>query len=486
MSVGPLIGAIGLTTGLSFIKYKDPGSASIANQTINVSLLGTSLLLAQYKGYNPIFLNFFLIILVLNIIARSIYKATDRDENGTVSRWDAVSITLSYFIMCWGVFYASNLNSLNFKSRYSSYFAKSVHIGAFLGISLTAYPLATLLPNIGNLPPPGFNKSQSVMLCDNSEYVTHMRPPPQETGLYVGARTTFFDWGEPYSSMYSGTITDPQNPVYIVDVPQYARCMIYLTIDRKTLVVQFGGTMGTQNVITDITFIDQTWTIGGETVNLHKGFYDCYMSIATPVLANVKSLVTASPQLEKIVIAGHSLGGALATISALSLQFSDLDYKWKPSMEVFTIGSPQVGSRNFVNLFNRTINVSIRAANPIDMIPRLLDGVLYHVKGFLPTLTFYTKVGQAHHASTYSNAITNWSLKRVVFFTALPFLIGAGAIVIMYFIIKNGAIIYSRKSLLPPGETPTFVQKLTKLLNFRKSPTPLFSSHIPFVGNSTS
>ena len=467
MSVFPLIGAIGITTGFGFIKYQDPGSASITTQIVNASILGASLFYAQAKGYSPVILSYLFVAIILNIIARSIYKGTKRDENGTISRWDALSITLSYFIACWGVFYASNLTTLNFSARYSSYVAKSVHVGAFLGISITAYPLATLLPNISNLPPPGFNKDQSVMICDNSEYVTHMRPPPNETGLYVGPRTVYFDWGEPFSSMYAGDNADPQNPIYIADVPLYARSMIYLTMNRKTIVVQFGGTQGTQNVLTDITFIDQEWSIGGETVNLHKGFYDCYMSISAAVLENLKTLLLASPTVEKVVIAGHSLGGALATISAVSLQFSDLPSEWKPTMEVFTLGSPQVGSRNFVNLFNRVISVSTRAANPIDIVPRVLDGVLFHVKGFLPTISFFTQIGKAHNSATYSNAIRNWNLPRVVLFTALPFLLGASIIIVLYYLIKVGADYHTRRSLLSAYETPTIVQKLSKFFQLK-------------------
>ena len=394
MSILPLIGAIGITTGFSFIKYKDPGSASITTQIVNASLLGASLFYAQTKGYSPVVLSSLFFVILINIIVRSFYKGAKRDENGTISRWDALSITLTYFIACWGVFYASNLNSLDFSARYSSYIAKSVHVGAFLGVSLTAYPLATLLPNLSNLPPPGFNKSQCVMICNNSEYVTHMRPPPTQTGpywtngLYVGPITEYFDWGEPNHRMYSGDSGDPQNPVYIVDMPQYARSMIYLTEDKETMVVQFGGTQGTQNIITDITFIDQQWSIGGETVNLHKGFYDCYMSISAAVLSNVKTLLLASPTVEKVVVSGHSLGGALATISALSLHYSDLPSQWKP-VEVFTLGSPQVGSRNFVNLFNRSITISIRAANPIDVVPRILDGVLFPCEGVFANNKFF-------------------------------------------------------------------------------------------------
>ena len=161
------------------------------------------------------------------------------------------------------------------------------------------------------------------------------------------------------------------------------------------------------------------------------------------------------------------MGGALATISAVSLQFSDLPSEWKPTMEVFTLGSPQVGSRNFVNLFNRVISVSTRAANPIDIVPRVLDGVLFHVKGFLPTISFFTQIGKAHNSATYSNAIRNWNLPRVVLFTALPFLLGASIIIVLYYLIKVGADYHTRRSLLSAYETPTIVQKLRKFFQLK-------------------
>jgi hypothetical protein len=373
------------------------------------------------------------------------------------------------------VFYASNLSTdIDIKSKYSSFFNKSFHTGAFLGISLTAYPLATLIPNLNSLPPFGFNKDQSVFICDNSEFVTHMQPPPTQTGpywsngTYVGPQTTYFDWTGLKSTMYIGGVNDAQNPIYIVNMPLYSRCMIYLNPEKTSIFVQFGGTQGSQNLVTDLTFFDKTWSIGGRTVNLHQGFYDAYMSIEAPVLSSLKTLLAASPQVKKVVVCGHSLGGALATVSAISLQFSDLPNQWKGSMEVFTLGSPQVGSRNFVDLFDSTIRISVRAANPIDMIPRVLDGVLFHVKGYFPVISFYTKVGNSHFASTYSSAIGNWNLARVLIYTTLPIFIAAATITIIYYVTKHGAAYYKKVTLLSSEENPTLVQKLLKVLKINK------------------
>jgi hypothetical protein len=87
---------------------------------------------------------------------------------------------------------------------------------------------------------------------------------------------------------------------------------------------------------------------------------------------------------------------------------------------------------NFVELFNSKIGISIRAANPIDIVPHALDGVLYHVKGFLPAVGRFSTIGDAHSAPTYANAIAQWSLVSVLGYTTLPIVLAVLALFAIY------------------------------------------------------
>jgi putative lipase involved disintegration of autophagic bodies len=49
---------------------------------------------------------------------------------------------------------------------------------------------------------------------------------------------------------------------------------------------------------------------------IHEGFYNSYKSVSGKVDDKVSQLITKYPDA-KIVITGHSLGGALATITAI-------------------------------------------------------------------------------------------------------------------------------------------------------------------------
>lgn len=68
---------------------------------------------------------------------------------------------------------------------------------------------------------------------------------------------------------------------------------------------------------------------------------------------------------DKVVVTGHSLGGAIATLCAQYLS----DYI--PNVVTYTFGSPRVGDYLFADLFNITISNSYRVVNKDDIVPHL-------------------------------------------------------------------------------------------------------------------
>ncbi|KAL4479273.1 hypothetical protein ABPG72_011485 [Tetrahymena utriculariae] len=70
-----------------------------------------------------------------------------------------------------------------------------------------------------------------------------------------------------------------------------------------------------------------------------------------------------------IIITGHSLGGALATLQAVDIKAQIPDF----SIKLVTFGSPKVGNSQFSNYANDFLkNDSIRITNIKDIIPHLL------------------------------------------------------------------------------------------------------------------
>ena len=64
---------------------------------------------------------------------------------------------------------------------------------------------------------------------------------------------------------------------------------------------------------------------------------------------------------------GHSLGGAVATLSAIQIA----KFVSKERIVFMNYGSPRVGNQNFVNYFMSIIPNGIRVVNYKDPVPHL-------------------------------------------------------------------------------------------------------------------
>lgn len=105
---------------------------------------------------------------------------------------------------------------------------------------------------------------------------------------------------------------------------------------------------------------------------LHKGFFQCFVSIKEKLYSQIKEC-----KGDEITFTGHSLGGALATISG---NFASQITKKK--IRVITFGSPRVGDNEFVKYFNNKVYYSRRYVTEKDLIPFLPSKCRFsHVKG---------------------------------------------------------------------------------------------------------
>lgn len=80
-------------------------------------------------------------------------------------------------------------------------------------------------------------------------------------------------------------------------------------------------------------------------IRVHTGFYQSYVGSVRGMLQGYMN------RLASVVVVGHSLGGALATLCAVDLQYNF------PSMAVsaMTFGSPRVGNRWFCSSYDRRV-----------------------------------------------------------------------------------------------------------------------------------
>jgi triacylglycerol lipase len=121
-----------------------------------------------------------------------------------------------------------------------------------------------------------------------------------------------------------------------------------------TALIAFRGTQtdDISDIATDAYFSPTPWAPGGQ---VHLGFADAHQSVYPWIQA---WLARARPA--RLLVTGHSLGAALATLTATL----------EPSAELFTIGSPRVGNEAFVKLLEtRAVKRFVNCADIVTRIP---------------------------------------------------------------------------------------------------------------------
>lgn len=97
---------------------------------------------------------------------------------------------------------------------------------------------------------------------------------------------------------------------------------------------------------------------------MHRGFVAAYFSVRDEIHDYIKNQPVSTA-----VVTGHSLGGALATLCAVDIQFNFSDKI--QTIEAYTFGSPKVGNNEFRDSFNRRVPNSYRFVQGMDIVPEL-------------------------------------------------------------------------------------------------------------------
>lgn len=144
--------------------------------------------------------------------------------------------------------------------------------------------------------------------------------------------------------------------------------------DTRIVYVAFRGTEDKRDAVADL---DVRHVQFGKMTNIkvHNGFYQQYISIQPEILHSLRSM---SGDFDTIIVCGHSLGGALATIAATDLAIQMPDKRVK----CHTCGSPRVGNQEFVELFNACVSENWRVYNANDPVPMIpVSNRFVHVRG---------------------------------------------------------------------------------------------------------
>jgi predicted lipase len=182
----------------------------------------------------------------------------------------------------------------------------------------------------------------------------------------------------------------------------------FLLTSPKLNILMFRGTQRQLEWLENILAVQENYVhpINGTAIGkVHSGIYDFYQ---THLAASVKQAVQSLNPQQSLIIAGHSLGAALATFAAIDLAL--ISPTLKPNIQVYTYAGPRLGNKAFVEAHSQLLPNHYRITNLADMIPllplsKLLTDDFVHVGEQWSFLSQQGDIMPNHFVETYRQAI---------------------------------------------------------------------------------
>jgi triacylglycerol lipase len=144
----------------------------------------------------------------------------------------------------------------------------------------------------------------------------------------------------------------------------------FVATSGNAIYVVFRGTKTISEWISDATLSQVAYTYVANGGKTETGFTAIYDSIRTGIIQEVTSLAS-SATYTTLSITGHSLGAALAVVSA-----PDLAAQTRFTQPiVYTFAGPRAGDPVFASLYNGDVPTTWRVVNTNDEVPKLPNPV---------------------------------------------------------------------------------------------------------------
>ncbi|THC90527.1 hypothetical protein EYZ11_010011 [Aspergillus tanneri] len=142
----------------------------------------------------------------------------------------------------------------------------------------------------------------------------------------------------------------------------------YLALDRtnKLVLLVFRGTVSNENGETDMKFkhVDASDMCAG--CKAHEGFWGAINSALEKLASKIEDTLKANPGFS-FVVAGHSLGGALATLGGTTLRNKG------HTLDMYTFGAPSVGNYALAKyITDQNSGKNYRITHTDDEVPKVL------------------------------------------------------------------------------------------------------------------
>jgi pimeloyl-ACP methyl ester carboxylesterase len=166
---------------------------------------------------------------------------------------------------------------------------------------------------------------------------------------------------------------EPDFPVRGAGAPGWIRAECFVTAHPSVVVVSFRGTDTPQDWFGNFR---QVWPVdlrgAGPPARAaaHDGFQDAVDSVYPGILAAVRRQLGGGRR--PLWVTGHSLGGALAALTALRLRW-DLQgaTATPPAVTVYSFSAPRICNPEFCRRFNQEVPICFRLTYRNDLVPSL-------------------------------------------------------------------------------------------------------------------
>ncbi|KAK4388474.1 Lipase [Sesamum angolense] len=188
------------------------------------------------------------------------------------------------------------------------------------------------------------------------------------SAVYLSDLTELFTWT---CSRCGGPTEGFEIIELIVDVQHCLQAFVGVAADLNAIVIAFRGTQETsiQNWVEDLYWkqLDSDYP-GVDDAKVHHGFYSAYHN--TSLRPGILNAVQEAKELYgdiKIMVTGHSMGGAMAAFCGLDLRLS----LGEQNVQVLTFGQPRIGNAVFASYYSQVVPNTIRVTNGHDVVPHL-------------------------------------------------------------------------------------------------------------------
>ncbi|RDB25660.1 putative feruloyl esterase A [Hypsizygus marmoreus] len=142
---------------------------------------------------------------------------------------------------------------------------------------------------------------------------------------------------------------------------------------RKEIIVALRGSASYVDFLMDMQLVLIPLITPGVVLppdtRVHSGFLLAWNSVALQILAIVSQQIKSHPGFS-IVTTGHSLGGALSTLAAVSLRSNFPDKE----VRTYSYGAPRTGNQTFANYVNEKFGSrAFRVVHTTDGVPTIIS-----------------------------------------------------------------------------------------------------------------